>query len=154
MDRGSQRSTAPWFLTGRTRLLLIFTKKHMTTAVLTSTNYTVTLQNGRHQFLADEPVDKGGADAGPAPDELLESALASCTAITLKMYAQRKQWPVTDIEVTVELKRVDLKTIFTKTIKIKGEVSGEQRKRLLEIAELCPVSRTLLHGIEINGTIS
>lgn len=126
----------------------------MTTAFLGPQNYTVKLQNGRHEFLADEPLEKGGADTGPGPDELLEAALASCTAVTLRMYAQRKQWPVAEIEVTVSLKRVEMKTVFTKTIRLNGDITGEQRKRMLEIAELCPVSRTLLNEVEINGTVS
>jgi putative redox protein len=126
----------------------------MTTATIASTNYTVTLQNGRHEFLSDEPVEKGGADAGPAPDELLEAALASCTAVTLRMYAERKKWLVAEIEVTVNLERIEKKTIFTKSIKVNGEIDDTQRQRLLEIAELCPVSRTLRGEVAINGTIS
>jgi putative redox protein len=126
----------------------------MTTATISSINYTVKLQNGRHEFLADEPLEKGGADTGPGPDELLEAALASCTAVTLRMYAERKKWPVAEIEVTVTLERIEKKTVFTKSIKVNGSVDEAQRKRLLEIAELCPVSRTLLNEVEINGTIS
>jgi putative redox protein len=129
-------------------------KSAMTTASLSSINYTVKLQNGRHEFLADEPLEKGGADTGPGPDELLEAALASCTAVTLRMYAQRKQWPVAEIEVTVSLQRVEKKTVFTKSIKVNGSIDEAQRKRMLEIGELCPVSRTLLNEVEINGTIS
>jgi putative redox protein len=126
----------------------------MTTATIASTNYTVKLQNGRHEFLSDEPVEKGGADAGPAPDELLEASLASCTAVTLRMYAERKKWPVAEIEVTVNLERIEKKTIFTKSIKVNGEIDDMQRQRLLEIAELCPVSRTLRGEVGINGNIS
>lgn len=126
----------------------------MTTAFIGPENYKVVLQNGRHDFVADEPLDKGGADTGPGPDELLEAALASCTAITLRMYAERKKWPVAEMEVTVKLERVEKKTIFTKTIKVNGTIDETQRKRLLEIAELCPVSRTLLGETDIIGTIS
>ena len=126
----------------------------MTTATIASTNYTVTLQNGRHEFLSDEPVEKGGADAGPAPDELLEAALASCTAVTLRMYAERKKWPVAEIEVTVTLERIEKKTVFTKSIRVNAEIDDTQKQRLLEIAELCPVSRTLRGEVEIKGNIS
>ncbi|MES2371925.1 MAG: OsmC family protein [Bacteroidota bacterium] len=126
----------------------------MTTATIASTNYTVSLQNGRHEFLSDEPVEKGGVDAGPAPDELLEASLASCTAVTLRMYAERKKWPVAEIEVTVTLERIEKKTVFTKSIKVNGEIDDTQKQRLLEIAELCPVSRTLRGDIEIKGNIS
>ncbi|MDB5209819.1 MAG: OsmC-like protein, partial [Sediminibacterium sp.] len=72
----------------------------------------------------------------------------------LRMYAERKKWPVTEIEVTVSLERVEKKTIFTKSIKVNGEIDETQRQRLLEIAELCPVSRTLRGEVEINGNIS
>ncbi|MEO7531286.1 MAG: OsmC family protein, partial [Sediminibacterium sp.] len=112
------------------------------------------LQNGRHEFLADEPLEKGGEDTGPAPDELLEAALASCTAVTLRMYAARKKWPVAEIEVTVSVERIENKSIFTKSIKVNGEIDDTQRNRLLEIAALCPVSKTLLGEVEIKGTIS
>ena len=125
----------------------------MTTASIGSKNYQVTLQNGRHEFLADEPLDKGGEDAGPDPDELLEAALASCTAVTLRMYAERKKWPVAEIEVTVSFERVENKTVFTKSIRINGGIDEIQRQRLKEIAERCPVSRTLLGEVEIKTNI-
>ncbi len=126
----------------------------MTTASIASTHYRVTLQNGRHEFLSDEPVDIGGEDAGPAPDELLEAALASCTVITLRMYADRKNWPVTEIDVTISLERTLAKTIFTRNITIRGSVDEVQKQRLLEIAKSCPVSKTLLGEVEINSHIA
>ncbi len=138
----------------RSDVPFLFNIVPMTTATIASANYTVKLQNGRHEFLSDEPLEKEGADAGPAPDELLEASLASCTAITLRMYAERKKWPVAEIEVTVTLERVEKKTIFTKSIRVNGEIDDTQRQRLLEIAELCPVSRTLRGEVEINGNIS
>ena len=123
----------------------------MTTASIASTHYRVKLQNGRHEFGADEPMDKGGTDTGPAPDELLEASLAGCTAITLRMYADRKAWKVTEIDVTVSLERIDNKTIFTRSIKVEGDIDETQRERLLQIAKVCPVSKTLLGEIEINS---
>ncbi len=126
----------------------------MTTASIASNHYSVKLQNGRHEFAADEPMDKGGTDAGPAPDEILEASLASCTAITLRMYADRKEWKVTAIEVTVSLERADNKTIFTRSIKLEGNIDEIQRERLLQIAKACPVSKTLLGEIEINSRIA
>ncbi len=126
----------------------------MTTATIASEKYHVRLQNGRHEFLSDEPADLGGADTGPAPDELLEASLASCTAITLRMYADRKNWKVAAIEVTVTLERTEGKTIFTRKISINGEVDEEQRARLLQMAKACPVSKSLLAEIEINSEIS
>ena len=125
----------------------------MTTASIASTHYRVKLQNGRHELYADEPKEIGGGDTGPAPDELLEASLASCTAITLRMYAERKNWPVAEIEVTVGLQREEGKTIFTRTITINGTINEIQRQRLLSIAKACPVSKTLLGDIEINSEI-
>ena len=126
----------------------------MTTASIASTHYSVKLQNGRHEFSADEPKDAGGTDTAPAPDELLEASLASCTAITLRMYADRKQWPVAAIEVTVALQRDNDKSTFTRSISVNGDITQEQRDRLLEIAKACPVSKTLQGEIEISSSIS
>ena len=125
----------------------------MTTASIASTHYSVKLQDGRHEFSADEPKDIGGGDTGPAPDELLEASLASCTAITLRMYADRKNWPVAEIDVTVSVERVGTKTIFTRSIQINGGIDETQRQRLLEIAKACPVSKSLLGEVEINSEI-
>ncbi len=126
----------------------------MTTASISSTQYNVKLQNGRHEFSADEPKEAGGADTAPSPDELLEASLASCTAITLRMYANRKQWPVAGIQVTVSLARANDKTVFKRSISINGDINEEQRERLLEIAKACPVSKTLQGEIEISSSIS
>ena len=125
----------------------------MTKASIASTNYQVQLESGRHKFSADEPKELGGADTAPAPDELLEASLASCTAITLRMYADRKGWMIPTIEVSVSLERVEGKTIFSRQITILGEIAEEQRQRLLQIAKACPVSKTLLGEIEINSNI-
>jgi len=126
----------------------------MTTASIASTHYSVRLQDGRHEFLSDEPVNIGGGDTGPAPDELLEASLASCTAITLRMYADRKNWRVAEIDVTVSLERQGNKTLFTRSIRINGTIDEEQRQRLLEIAKNCPVSKTLMGETEINSSIT
>lgn len=126
----------------------------MTTASIASINYSVLLQNGRHELRADEPLASGGADSGPTPDELLESALASCTAITLKMYAERKQWPVAGITVTVSMQREGDNSSFERKIAINGNITEEQRQRLLQIAKACPVSKTLTGNISVNTLIS
>lgn len=126
----------------------------MTTASIASINYSVLLQNGRHELRADEPLASGGADSGPTPDELLESALASCTAITLKMYAERKQWPVAGITVTVSMQREGDNSSFERKIVINGNITEEQRQRLLQIAKACPVSKTLTGNISVNTLIS
>lgn len=125
----------------------------MTTASIASTAYRTEIRNGRHELTADEPLNLGGGDAGPTPDELLEAALASCTAITLRMYANRKEWPVTEINVAVSLERKDDKTIFTRNIQVEGTLDEVQKERLLQIAKACPVSKTLSGSIDINTQI-
>lgn len=125
----------------------------MTIATITDAHYTVVLNNGRHSFNADEPEYKGGADKGPAPDEILEASLASCTAITLRMYADKKNWILNEVDVSVNLTRVEHKTIFTRSIKLQGNLLEEQKQRLLQIAKACPVSKSLLGEIEINSNL-
>jgi putative redox protein len=125
----------------------------MTIAKITDSHYNLALNNGRHNFNADEPKNKGGTDMAPAPDELLEASLASCTAITLRMYADRKQWDLNAVDVSVNIARVESKTIFTRVIKLYGNLQEEQRERLLQIAKACPVSKSLLGEIEINSNL-
>ncbi len=125
----------------------------MTTASIALQHYRVNLQNGRHTFFADEPKTAGGTETAPTPDELLEASLASCTAITLRMYADRKQWIVETIDVSVHLTRENGKTVFTKNIGVRGSLTNEQKQRLLEIAKACPVSKTLLGEIETKEAI-
>jgi len=125
----------------------------MTTASIATTKYRLALNNGRHEFFADEPVEVGGTDTAPSPDELLEAALASCTAITLRMYADRKEWHIQGIDVKVTAERSEGKTAFTRHITINGAVDDIQKERLLQIAKACPVSKTLSAGSEIISTI-
>ncbi len=125
----------------------------MTTASIASSKYRLTLNNGRHSFFADEPQSAGGTDTAPAPDELLEASLASCTAITLRMYADRKQWLVETIDVSVHLSRENGTSSFVRNIGVQGELTEEQKQRLLEIAKACPVSKTLLGQSTINSSI-
>ncbi len=120
----------------------------MTSAKVLSEKYRTELNNGRHQFFADEPTSVGGADSAPAPDELLEAALASCSAITIKMYAERKSWPLKTAEVRVTLERANGITTLKRDIVLDGELTDEQKERLVQIAKLCPVSKTLSGTIE------
>jgi putative redox protein len=103
------------------------------------------LEIREHRLTADEPEDKGGGDAGPKPTELLAAALASCTAITLEMYADRKEWELGQLEVAVEFTEgsPDSPASFRVEISVPAELSDEQRERLLVIASKCPVHRTL-----------
>ena len=115
--------------------------------------YRITLTDGRgHTWYADEPVADGGADTAPNPMQLVLSALGACTAITLQMYAGRKQWPLTQIDVNLQLnpegKPADGNQI-TRSITLHGELDAEQRQRLLQIANACPVHRLLEGKVEI-----
>ena len=98
-----------------------------------------------HRLTIDETVDDGGKDLGPRPTELLAASLASCTAVTIVMYADRKGWEVGAIEVGVnfEAPSVDAGPSFETTIRIPAELTDEQRERILVIASKCPVHKTL-----------
>jgi putative redox protein len=116
--------------------------------------YRVTHRNGRHQFFADEPAEKGGKDTAPTPDELLEAALASCTLVTLRMYTDHKQWNVGEITISVSLQREEGKSIITRVMKFEKQVTDEQKQRLIQVAKACPVSKTISGNAELVVEIS
>jgi putative redox protein len=98
-----------------------------------------------HQFVVDEPTDQGGDDAGPSPLELLAASLASCTAVTMEMYAQRKGWDVGDVEVACDYTPAErgCPTRFNLVMRFPDSLSDETVERLRVIAAKCPVHRTL-----------
>ena len=98
-----------------------------------------------HTLTADEPVDHGGEDSGPSPQELLAASLASCTAITMEMYARRKHWDVAGLTVDCEYTPAErgCPTHFNLVMKMPAHLSEEQVERLQVIAAKCPVHRTL-----------
>ena len=124
------------------------------------------LLDGRHRLVADEPVVAGGNDLGPGPYELLLMALGACTTMTLRLYADRKGWPLTRTSVTLRHHRIhaeDCADCETKhgmldhieqVIEIEGSLDDVQRKRLLEIADMCPVHRTLTSEIKIDTRLA
>lgn len=126
------------------------------TAHIGKEHYRTDITVSEHKIIADEPKDEGGTDNGPAPTALLASALAACTAITLRMYADRKQWDLSDIDVNVTFERDNRenRSFMSRTIEVKGNLDEAQRKRLLDIANLCPVHKTLTHPIEIDTTLT
>jgi putative redox protein len=99
----------------------------------------------QHQLTSDEPAEHGGEDEGPSPQELLAASLASCTAVTIEMYAKRKGWDIGPIEVQCEYTPADrgCPTNFKVVLRVPSECSPEQVERLQVIAAKCPVHRTL-----------
>src|SRR5229473_4185633 len=117
--------------------------------------FTQKIQIGSHQLEADEPVSFGGTDAGPSPYDLLLAALGSCTSMTIGLYARKRRWPLENITVSLRHSKIyaaDCAECETKEGKIDrierdihltGALTGEQRSKLLEMVDKCPVHRTL-----------
>tara|TARA_R110000868_G_scaffold405021_1_gene683910 strand:+ start:117 stop:545 length:429 start_codon:yes stop_codon:yes gene_type:complete len=137
-------------------------------ATLTS-GLRVSMSNGRHEWLADEPIALGGADSGPDPYELLLASLAACTCITLSYYCQRKGIALDSVSATYDFDRVHANDCadcdnpktglidrITSEIEISGDFDDAQRRRLTEIVERCPVHKTLTGRLTIadNTTFS
>ena len=100
----------------------------------------------------DVEKDKGGEGTGPGPLELLLAALGSCTGMTLKVYAERKGWPLTNVVVEVDASRTEAGFVINRRLTLEGNLDAEQRQRLLEIADKCPVHKTLSGTITIQTT--
>ncbi|MET3038193.1 OsmC family protein [Chryseobacterium sp. NRRL B-14859] len=120
-------------------------------ASLGKTKYYTEVTAGENQIITDEPVDKGGQNKGFNPLEILATSLASCTAATLRMYIDRKEWEVEHIHVEVELENYPLtkRAVFKRDITFEGNLDDEQMKRLHTIADACPVHKILTNDIEI-----
>jgi len=126
-----------------------------------SSNFRAKITAGRHVLEADEPLSAGGEDAAPTPYDLLLAALGACKVITLRMYAARRRWPLRDVHVNLSHARVhaedcvncgnegSLVDHIEVEIRLVGELSEEQRRTLLAVAEKCPVQRTLTSRIQI-----
>src|SRR5690606_8614952 len=114
-------------------------------------NYRTEIKSGKHTVIADEPEDLGGQDLGLHPQNLLLASLGACTAITLRMYADRKKWPVEkiSIELMMDTVKSDLaQTTYIKShIRIEGDINEEQRQRMLRIADACPIHKVLENPI-------
>ena len=124
------------------------------TASIGTDRYKTSIVTGHHRLTADEGSELGGKDAGPAPYDLLTSALAACTVITLRMYADRKQWPVTSVDADIHFKRDDNKVeSIDRVLHIEG-ADDEQKKRMADIAERTPVTLTLKRGLEIRTRLA
>ena len=117
--------------------------------------YAHSLTAGHHKLIVDEPAEKGGSDTGPTPGQLLALSLASCTAITIEMYADRKGWEVGDLEVEVDYgDETDAKVAkYEVVIKLPAELSKKQTERIRAIAHKCPVHRKLKGHVEIEDRV-
>ncbi|HEU5317435.1 MAG TPA: OsmC family protein [Chloroflexota bacterium] len=120
------------------------------------------IEAGRHRLTADEPKQDGGQDRGPNPYELLLASLGACTAMTVQLYAKKKGWPLEGVEVELEQERIHAEDCancetedvradrISKRLTVRGPLDETQRQRLAEIAERCPVNRTLTGHLEIS----
>jgi len=127
--------------------------------------YANEVRAGRHRLPADEPPEVGGGDTGPGPYDYLLAGLGACTSITLRMYAERKEIPVERIGVALQLRKIQASecadcvtaegevTEISREITLEGDLSEEQRDKLLAIAERCPVHRTLTHEIKVRSSL-
>ena len=157
---GSDHSAAPSLVTSVTD------EHEWITAHVGASGFRTDITAGPHAMIADEPVALGGTGRGPTPYELLLGALGSCMAMTLRMYADRKGWPLESVRVQLrtaqahekdcedcETKEVGI-PVIARRIELAGPLDDEQRKRLLQIADRCPVKQTLERGIKVQTVAS
>lgn len=128
----------------------------MIKAIIHKEPYVTHISSDTNSLIADEPIDLGGKNTGMTPTELLASSLAACTCITLRMYANRKQWNVESIEthITISNQEASNSTLFERTITFTGTIDNLQRERLLDIANHCPIHKILSHTITIQTSIN
>lgn len=118
--------------------------------------YKTEIKSATHTIISDEPESNGGKDLGFAPKELLASSLAACTGITLRMYADRKGWDLTDvkIEVSFDTDPAENKFKIIRNIQLFGDLDNDQKTRLLNIADKCPIHKILTNPIEITTALN
>lgn len=125
----------------------------VTVTTLPANKHTQTVKVAAHSLIADEPADMGGNDLGPAPHEWLLAALGTCTSMTLKMYADRKGWPLQSCDVKLTGTKGGAEFLIKREITLTGDLTSEQRAGLLAIADKCPVHKTLSNPIKIESAL-
>ncbi len=121
--------------------------------------FTTYMQVGNHQMVADEPLFYGGNDFGPSPYELVSAGLSACTVMTIQMYAKRKGWAIKNVQVHTNYSKEVSETssskidTFTRSIKVEGDLDEKQTQRLLQIADKCPVHKTLHNTVNVITTM-
>jgi putative redox protein len=118
-------------------------------AQIDRSHYKTLIKIEDHIVISDEPLTIGGANMGPNPQGLLLASLGSCTAITLRMYIDRKMWIVDEITVDMELFITNSGTLIERRLRFKGDLSDDQKKRLVQIADSCPIHKMLIGNIVI-----
>jgi putative redox protein len=123
--------------------------REVTVRSVSETGLAMLVVAGPHSLRSDEPVGVGGADSGFSPSELLLASLGACTAITLRMYAGRKQWPLRDATLHLSAATVDGVYVITRRLTLEGDLNDEQRARLREIADRCPIHRAITGEVRV-----
>lgn len=129
--------------------IMAFAKAH-----IGITNWATDIAVGRHSLVCDEHASLGGQDAGPAPFELLLASLGGCTAITLRMYAERKDWPLEAVDIDLHYRAEGDSRAISRVLTLHGPLDQAQRARLADIAERTPVTLALKDGVPITTTLA
>ena len=126
-----------------------------TIATIGKQKFKTEIQARKHIVMADEPIEVGGQDLGFTPTELLESSLAACSTMTIRMYADRKGWDLEKVEIKVGFKRniTTNQVTFKKEIQLFGNLNNDQREKLLEMGSKCPIEKMITGNISVESNL-